>query len=81
MASPVNRDNYKQIKKLAHFESDARYFDALLADLQRDHEERLYIDEYSLNIYSSAQMVRDTLYRLLQRMRGVSDYEISEGMM
>jgi hypothetical protein len=55
MASPVNKDSYKQIKKLAHFESDARYFDALLADLQRDHEERLYIDEYILNIYSSAR--------------------------
>lgn len=76
----MNKDSYKQIKKVADFEANCRYFDSLLADLQEEYKDQILDDYQSLRIYSSAGMVRDTLYILLQRMRGVPSDEIYQGM-
>ena len=77
----MNTDSFKQTKKVADFEKYARYFDALLADLQKKHEDCIFEDENSLSIHSSAPMTRDCLFRLIQKMRGVPNDEIYRGMM
>jgi hypothetical protein len=68
---PVNRDSYKQIKKFAHFESECKHFDAVLNDLQLSLYHHCHTNDDDFDVYEKAQLVRDTLFRLMRKMRGV----------
>jgi hypothetical protein len=76
----VIEDNTKQVKKVAHIESQARWFDSVLAELQREHEDRIFDDDYALSVDTDAQMARDCIFRLVARLRGYSEEEIYAGM-
>ena len=72
-------DCIKQVKKLADFESKARYFDSVLADLQKEYQDRIFDDDHALSVETDAQMARDCIFRVVARLRGYSE-EIYAGM-
>lgn len=72
-------DKYNKIKKFTQFEAECKYFDFSLANLQELYNDRN--DEHSRDIWARAQIARDVIYIILQKIRGASDADIKEGMM
>jgi hypothetical protein len=69
----VDRNSTRQIKKFADFETETRHFDSVLEQLQDSLYDTAQRNEQDFKVYMAAQSVRDFLFVLVRKKRGIPD--------
>jgi hypothetical protein len=69
----VIEDSTRPTKKLADFETEARHFDSILEELQDSLYHAAHMNEQNFEVYAAAQSVRDFLFIIVRKNRGIPD--------
>lgn len=69
----MKKDSRTQLKSFADFQNQLRNFDHVLEELQNSIYDTAHKSQQDFDVYVNAQMVRDSLFRLVRKMRRIPD--------